>query len=116
VIAAAVTILSMVIVFPAAAFLSARTGRLSAALQGIFAATLWISILVKVYAWQVLLANRGPINGLLIHAGLAERPVELLYSRGAVIVAMTQFMVPYACILLGAGMRRMDWELVRVAR
>lgn len=111
-----VTIASMALALPAAAFLSLRNGLPQRIALGIIGSTLWISILVKVYAWQVLLARNGPLNSILTGSGLAKDDLPLLYTRGAVVVSMIQFMVPYACILLVAGMRRVDWDLITAAR
>ncbi len=111
-----VTLASLAIAAPAAAFLVAQPGRLPRLLLGAVGASLWISLLVKVYAWQVLLARGGPINQALMAAGLIGGPAPLLYTRGAVLSSMIQFMVPYACMLLAAGMRRIDWDLIVAAR
>jgi len=110
------TLASMAISLPAAAFLAAQSSRWAGIIMGLIASTLWISILVKSYAWQVLLGMRGPVNDLLLSLHLTERPVPLLYTRGAVLISMVQFMIPYACILLVSGMRKVDWELITAAR
>jgi putative spermidine/putrescine transport system permease protein len=116
VIALYVTVISLLIAAPAAAFIARRQGRSASIVLGLIGSSLWISILVKVYSWQVLLAKSGPINALLVDIGATGQPLPLLYTRGAVLIAMIQFMAPYACILLVAGMRKVDWELVVAAR
>jgi putative spermidine/putrescine transport system permease protein len=82
----------------------------------LLAITLSISVLVKIFAWQVLLARDGPINALLLGAGIASEPLLMLYTRPSVVVAMVQIMAPYACLLLIAGMRRIDRDLLTAAR
>lgn len=115
-IAFVVTAVSIVIAAPVAAFLSRESSGIAGTAFGIIAASLWIPILVKTYSWEVLLAKQGPINALLVGAGLIHEPLPLLFTRGAVILAMTQVMVPYAATIMYAGMRRVDWELIVAAR
>jgi ABC-type spermidine/putrescine transport system permease subunit I len=106
----------MTLGFPLAAFLATQDGKAAAVALGLITASLWISILVKVYSWQVLLAKAGPINALLGWIGITSAPIPFLYTRGAVVIGMVQFMLPYAVMLLYAGMRRVDWELMVAAR
>jgi ABC-type spermidine/putrescine transport system permease subunit I len=111
-----VTLVSMALGAPTAAFLATWRTRAGTALLTIIGASLWISILVKVYAWQVLLAKRGPVNELLAALGVMDEPVPFLFTRGAVLISMIQFMLPYAVILMVTGMRRIDWDLIVAAR
>ncbi len=115
-IAAATAVVSVALATPLAAFLAAREGNAARMLLGLVAATLWVSILVKLFAWQILLARTGPLNTLLQAAAITTPQSSLLYTRGAVVVAMVQVMVPYACMLLVAGMKRVDWDLIVAAR
>jgi len=116
VIALIVTGLCIALSAPAAAFLAAQDQRAAAILLGLLAASLWISVLVRIYSWQVLLARVGPINQMLQALGFTAEPVPFLYTRGAVVVSMVQFLIPYATMMMYAGMRRVDWELVTAAR
>ncbi len=101
---------------PAAAFLAAQDQRAAALLLALLGASLWISVLVRIYSWQVLLARVGPINQILQALGVTSEPIPFLYTRGAVVVSMVQFLIPYATMMMYAGMRRVDWELVTAAR
>lgn len=115
-IAAATALLSVVLAAPLAAFLAAHEGTVARIVLGLVAATFWVSILVKLFAWQVLLARTGTLNILLQAVAVTLPGTSLLYTRGAVLVAMVQVMVPYACMLLVAGMKRVDWDLIIAAR
>jgi putative spermidine/putrescine transport system permease protein len=76
----------------------------------------WISILVRTYAWTVLLGRNGLINDALIGLGLREEPAELLFTRFAVILGMTHYLLPFMILALYAGMRGIDYGLVQAAR
>lgn len=115
-IAAVVTAACLLLCAPAAAFLATQNQRAAAIVLALVAASLWVSVLVRIYSWQVFLAKAGPLNNLLQWAGMTDRPLPLLFTRGAVVVSMVQFLLPYALMMLYAGMRRVDWELVTAAR
>lgn len=115
-IAFVVTAVSILIAAPVSAFLSRESTGIAGITFAVIASSLWIPILVKTYSWEVLLAKQGPINALLVGAGVIHEPVPFLFTRGAVILAMTQVMVPYAATIMYAGMRKVDWELVVAAR
>lgn len=116
VIAVVVTAVTMVMTAPLSAFLATRDNRAAAIVLGLIAASMWISILVKIYAWQVVLARLGPLNYLLASAGLVAEPVPFLYTRGAVVLSMVQFLIPYAAMMMYAGMKRVDWDLIIASR
>lgn len=111
-----VTASTMVVSIPLAAFLSVQSARSATIVLMLISASLWISVLVKIYAWQVLLARNGPLNALLVNAGLASQPVPFLYTRTPVVLSMIQFLIPYATMMMYASMRRVDWDLITAAR
>jgi spermidine/putrescine transport system permease protein len=57
---------------------------------------LWVSYLVRAYAWKIILGQSGILNGLLESAGIIREPLTfLLYSRWAVILALTHIYTPF---------------------
>jgi putative spermidine/putrescine transport system permease protein len=77
---------------------------------------LWISVLVRAFAWVTLLRREGVLNSLLIDSGLVAQPLDLLWNEFAVCVGMVHYMVPYAVLPLYAAMRDIDQRLVAAAR
>ncbi|MEW6146679.1 MAG: ABC transporter permease, partial [Pseudomonadota bacterium] len=49
----------------------------------------FIAILIRTYAWMVLLGRNGPVNKLLVSIGILSEPVQLLFNRGTVLLGMT---------------------------
>lgn len=82
---------------------------------GIVAMTFWVSILVRTYAWIVVLGNGGMINRWLLAAGMTDRPVEFIYNEGGVTFGMTNVLLPFLVLPLYAAMRRVDERLLQVA-
>ena len=75
----------------------------------------WTSVLVRTYAWMVLLGRNGIINKLLLSAGLIEQPLPLMYNFTGVLIGMVHVLLPYMILPLYAALRRVDPSLVQAA-
>ena len=93
-----------------------RAGRLGLAL-GLFALLLpfWTSVLVRTYAWMVLLGRNGVMNRMLRDWGLIDAPVMLLYNTSGVLIGMVHVLLPYMVFPIYAALLRMDPDLGRAA-
>ncbi len=114
-IAAAVTAICLLLAYPVAwaiATLRPRWARL--ALMAVLV-PFWISIIVRTTAWFVLLQREGPVNAALLALGLVEAPVQIMFTRFAVLLAMVHVLLPFAVLPLVAVMRRVDPRLMRAA-
>ena len=69
---------------------------------------LWISVLVRAFAWVTLLAREGLINTTLRDAGLIEQPLALIWNEFGIVIGMVHYMIPYAVLPLYANMRDID--------
>jgi putative spermidine/putrescine transport system permease protein len=112
-IAASVTVLSLIIAYPLAFVLSTSKGRTSAVLMAMVLIPFFTSILVRTYAWIVILGPEGILNQTL--NGLGFGAVQLLYNRTSVLIGMTYTLLPYMVLTLYSVMRGMDFQLVRAA-
>jgi len=75
----------------------------------------WTSVLVRSYAWMVLLGRRGLINELLLSAGIIDAPLRLLNTPLAVHVAMIHILLPYMILPIASVLQRIDSALIRAA-
>jgi ABC-type spermidine/putrescine transport system permease subunit I len=75
----------------------------------------WTSILVRTYAWMVLLGRNGVINRFLLEAGLIAAPLPLLNNLTGVLIGMAHVLLPYMIFPLYAVMRRVDPGLLSAA-
>jgi putative spermidine/putrescine transport system permease protein len=115
-IAAIVTACCLVIGYPVA-FLLATTTPMWRTLGFAFVMLpLWTSVLVRTYAWMVLLGRNGIINRMLIDSGLMEQPLPLLNSRMAVILGMVHVMLPFMILPIYSAVTRIDPDLPKAAR
>jgi ABC-type spermidine/putrescine transport system permease subunit I len=114
-IAAVVTVICLLLAYPVAAWL-ARAGRLGLAL-GFFALLLpfWTSVLVRTYAWLVMLGRNGIVNRALLDLGWIEAPLPLLHNLMGVVIGMVHVLLPYMVFPIYAALARMDPDLPRAA-
>lgn len=77
---------------------------------------LWMSIVVRNYAFTILLQRKGVVNDALVGLGVVGEPLSLLYNETAVVIGMVYTMLPYAVLPLYAGFVGVDLDLVRAAQ
>jgi len=75
----------------------------------------WTSVLVRSYAWMVLLGRHGLINEALLAAGLLERPLRILNTPLATQIAMSHILLPYMILPIANAVRQIDPSLPRAA-
>ncbi len=73
------------------------------------------SVIVRTYAWMVLLGRTGVINQILQELGITSLPLQLMYNRTAVVVGMTYVLLPYMVLTLFGAMRGVDPRLLQAA-
>ncbi|MBU8546779.1 MULTISPECIES: ABC transporter permease [Roseomonadaceae] len=77
---------------------------------------LWISVLVRAFAWVTLLRRQGLVNETLMATGVITEPLALVWNEFGIIVGMVHYMVPYAVLPMLASMREIDPRLLAAAR
>jgi hypothetical protein len=115
-IAAIVTLCCLVIGYPVAFLLATTTPARRAIGFAFVMLPLWTSVLVRTYAWMVLLGRNGIINRLLIDSGLMEQPLPMLNSKMAVILGMGHVMLPFMILPIYSALTRIDPDLPEAAR
>jgi spermidine/putrescine transport system permease protein len=114
--AALTTGLCLAIGFPAAYALALHAPpRRKGLLLGLVVVPLWTSFLIRTYAWMFILRSEGLLNHLLLGAGLASRPLPMLYTGGAVIVGLVYGELPFMILPLYAALERLDRTLLEAA-
>lgn len=76
----------------------------------------WLSVLIRAFAWLMLLQSRGVVNGVLMEWGVIASPLQLVRNELGVVIGMVHYMVPYAVLPLYANMKGIDARLVPAAR
>lgn len=114
-ISAAVALLCLVLGYPVALAMARLRRRASLLVAACVFISLWTSVLIRSYAWVVLFQRNGLVNDLLMAAGLTGGPLRLLYTHGAVVLAMTHILLPFAILPIQATLRSLPADLTRAA-
>lgn len=114
-VAAAVTGLCLVMGFPVAVLLTRVQGRAADWLMALVMLPFWTSLLVRTAAWVVLLQREGLLNSALKSLGLIDAPLDLIYNRTGVLVAMTHVLLPFMILPLYNVLKGLPLNYLRAA-
>ena len=115
-IAARVTVFSLALGYPLAYFLSFYAGRRKDLLYQLVIIPLWVSYLVRAYAWKTILGSDGVLNTLLQYVHLTSHPVKfLLYSPFAVVLTLTHIYTPFTILPIYAALEHIPRNLVEAS-
>ena len=111
-----VTMLALLLGYPVAFLLATARPRTAGLMLACIMLPLWTSVLVRTYAWMVLLGRRGVVNEALTGLGLMDTPVPLLYNRMGVTIGMVHVLLPFMILPLYSVMKGIDVELLKAAQ
>ena len=111
-----VTVITLVLGYPVAYMLTVCSKRTHSLIMVCIMIPFWTSLLVRTYAWMVLLQTQGVINSVLISTGIIEQPLHLLYNTTGVVIGMTHVLLPYMILSLYSVMQGINRNLVSAAQ
>jgi spermidine/putrescine transport system permease protein len=116
-IAASVTLCSLLLGYPLAYYLSFHAGARREILYQLVIVPLWVSYLVRGYAWKTILGSDGVLNGFLQYLHLTNEPVSfLLYSPFAVILMLTHIYTPFVFLPIYAALEHIPRPVVEASQ
>jgi putative spermidine/putrescine transport system permease protein len=111
-----VTLCCLALAYPVAYALARQPRAVANLLIILVLIPFWTSILVRTYAWMVLLGRNGIINNALLALHLIPRPLAMLNTRFAVYVAMVHVLLPFMVLPIYATLSGLDWRLIQAAQ
>jgi spermidine/putrescine transport system permease protein len=115
-IAARVMILSLLLGYPLAYYLSFHAGKRKDLLYQLVIIPLWVSYLVRAYAWKTILGSDGVLNTLLQYVHLTSHPLNfLLYSPFAVVLTLTHIYTPFSFLPIYASLEHIPRNLIEAS-
>ncbi len=114
-VAVVVSFLTLALGYPVALLMARLKGWRAAVVAACVLVPLWTSVLVRSYAWVVLLQRNGLINASLLSLGLIGQPLRMIYTEGAVVLAMTHVLLPFMVLPIFSVVRNIPVDLVRAA-
>jgi len=109
------TAICIVLGYPLAYFLSQLPQRAANLCMIAVLLPFWTSLLVRTYAWLVLLQRQGLINTWGIKLGLWDEPLALVHNLTGTLIGMVHIMLPFLVLPVLESMRAIDGSLTKAA-
>lgn len=115
-IAGSVTLCSLLLGYPLAYYLSFHAGARKELLYQLVIVPLWVSYLVRGYAWKTILGSDGVLNGFLQFLHLTREPVSyFLYSPFAVVLMLSHIYTPFVFLPIYAALEHIPRPLLEAS-
>ena len=101
--------------YPLCYWLSQLPDRIAGILMVFVLLPFWTSVLVRTYAWLVILQRNGIINDTLISIGWIDEPLQLAHNLTGTVIGMVHILLPFFILPLFASMRSIDTNFIRAA-
>lgn len=109
------TLISLAVGYPVALFVATRPPRWRTVLLVIIILPFWTSLLIRTYAWIVILNDQGLVNRVLRGSGLVDEPVRLLYNEFAIVLGMVSTYLPLMVLPIYAALERLGPDLMEAS-
>ena len=112
-----VTIVCLVLAYPMA-YLSvvAKSKKVKTLITAGVLIPYWVSMLVRIFAWQIILQNNGIVNQALMFIGFVQSPAKLLYTDLAVTISLVHILLPFMFLSLQNSMKQIDLKLMLASK
>ena len=109
------TVLCILIGYPLAYFISQLPGKLAALCLISVLLPFWTSLLVRTYAWLVLLQKQGLVNDWGISLGLWSEPIKMVHNMTGTLIGMVHIMLPFLILPLYSTMKSINHDYMNAA-
>ncbi|MEQ8442344.1 MAG: ABC transporter permease [Alphaproteobacteria bacterium] len=115
-IATGVTLLSVVLAYPIAYMIAFDIRRNKLLWLMIFTLPCWISYLLRILSWKLILGYQGVVNSSLMGIGVIDQPIDaLLYNSNSVVIALTHAWAPFAILPIYVCLEKIDRSLLKAS-
>jgi spermidine/putrescine transport system permease protein len=115
-IAVITVLLTLVVCYPAAFLVSRLPDRWKSFCLFLITLPFFASLIVRLFIWVLILKQTGFINTVLRYLGVIDRPLEMIYTEGAIIVGLVYIFIPFMFLPVYASVEKLDWTLVRASQ
>ena len=114
-IAAMTVVATLLVCYPAAFHISRLPDRWKNFCLFLITLPFFSSLIVRLFVWVMILRPTGLINETLLSAGVIARPLEMIYTDGAIILGMVYVFIPFMFMPVYASIEKLDWRLVQAS-
>jgi spermidine/putrescine transport system permease protein len=107
---------ALVVCYPAAFWVARLPDRWKSFFIFLITLPFFVSLIVRLYAWVLILRPTGFINQALLNAGVIQVPLDLMFNEGAVIIAMVYIMIPFMFLPIYASIEKLDAPLIEASQ
>jgi spermidine/putrescine transport system permease protein len=116
-IAGVVTVLCVLLSVPLAYVIAFKVRRYKSLLYTLVIVPLWVSYIVRAYAWKIILGREGILNSFLMFTGITDEPVDaFLYSRAAVIIGLVHIFTPFVLMPVYTSFEHIPRPLIEASK
>lgn len=109
------TAICLLLAYPIAILMTRVKGWTAILVAGCVFVPLWTSVLIRSYGWIVLLRRNGLINNFLQTLGITHEPLRMLFTEGAILVAMSHVLLPFMILPIYSTLRNIPPDLNKAA-
>lgn len=109
------TVVTLLMAYPLAFFMASARPLLASILLALVMLPFWTSVLIRSYAWMVLLGRTGVVNGGLMWLGIIDEPIRMLNTSFAVHIGMIHILLPFMILPIYSSLKALDGRLVAAA-
>ena len=113
--AAFTVIACLIVVYPVTFWVSRLPERTRLFFMFLITLPFFTSLIIRLYAWLVILKPSGVINDLLLGLGLIDAPLDMLFTRFAVVLGMVYVMIPFMFLPVYASVERLDRAMIEAS-
>lgn len=114
-IAALTVVATLFVCYPAAFCISRLSERWKNFCLFLITLPFFTSLIVRLFIWVLILRQTGLVNSVLLSTGVVARPLELIYTDGAIVLGMVYVFIPFMFMPVYASVEKLDWTLVRAS-
>ncbi|MGN8773341.1 ABC transporter permease [Candidatus Weimeria sp. HCP3S3_B5] len=110
------TLLTVLLGYPLAMVMSRLKKRTTGIITILLMLPLWVSGLVILYSFVIMLNNSGTINSFLMNIGIIKKPLQLLYNNFSVTIGMVYMFLPFAVLPMYSSIEKLDPSLIEASK
>lgn len=114
-IAAFTVVATLIVCYPAAFCIARLSERWRNFCLFLITLPFFTSLIVRLFIWVLILRQTGIVNEALLATGVISRPLELIYTDGAIVLGMVYIFIPFMFMPIYASVEKLDWTLVRAS-
>lgn len=115
-IAVTTVVATLIVCYPAAFLVSRLPEKWKNFCLFLITLPFFASLIVRLFIWVLILKQTGFINTVLMGLGLISKPLEMIYTDGAIILGMVYIYIPFMFLPVYASVEKLDWALIRASQ